>query len=104
VDTWVADDPIVTDSDLHNVGIEKSNILLIGPSGSEKTYLVKSLASYLKVPIVIGDEPRRAVPGRSRRRVRNGREAGGTGTARFAAAGARCVFSPKVTYAFCAVK
>ena len=30
-------------------------ILLIGPSGSGKTHLVKSLASYLNVPLVIGD-------------------------------------------------
>ncbi len=35
--------------------IEKSNILLIGPSGSGKTHLVRSLASYLNVPMVIGD-------------------------------------------------
>ena len=35
--------------------MEKSNILLIGPSGSGKTHLVKSLASYLNVPLVIGD-------------------------------------------------
>jgi ATP-dependent Clp protease ATP-binding subunit ClpX len=55
VDTWVADDPLVTDADLRYVRIEKSNILLIGPSGSGKTYLVKSLASYLNVPLVIGD-------------------------------------------------
>ena len=50
-----APDPIVADADLHNVRIEKSNILLIGPSGSGKTHLVKSLASYLNVPLVIGD-------------------------------------------------
>jgi len=37
------------------VVVEKSNILLIGPSGSGKTHLVKSLASYLNVPLVIGD-------------------------------------------------
>jgi len=57
VDTWDKDapDPIVADPDLHNVRIEKSNILLIGPSGSGKTHLVKSLASYLNVPLVIGD-------------------------------------------------
>ena len=57
VDAWDcgAPDPIVADSDLHNVRIEKSNILLIGPSGSGKTHLVKSLASYLNVPLVIGD-------------------------------------------------
>ena len=40
---------------LVDVRIEKSNILLIGPSGSGKTHLVKSLASYLNVPLVIGD-------------------------------------------------
>ena len=57
VDTWDcgAPDPIVTDPDLHNVRIEKSNILLIGPSGSGKTHLDKSLASYLNVPLAIGD-------------------------------------------------
>ena len=43
------------DPDLRNVTVEKSNILLIGPSGSGKTYLVKSLASYLNIPVVIGD-------------------------------------------------
>ena len=57
VDAWDcgAPDPIIADPDLHNVRIEKSNILLIGPSGSGKTHLVKSLASYLNVPLVIGD-------------------------------------------------
>src|SRR5271165_2622843 len=57
VDCWErgVPDPIVSDPDLHNVRIEKSNILLIGPSGSGKTHLVKSLASYLNVPLVIGD-------------------------------------------------
>ena len=42
-------------ADLRDVVVEKSNILLIGPSGSGKTHLVKSLASYLNVPLVIGD-------------------------------------------------
>jgi len=57
VDTWDRDapDPIVADPDLRDVVVEKSNILLIGPSGSGKTHLVKSLASYLNVPLVIGD-------------------------------------------------
>jgi len=57
VDCWDrgAPDPIIADADLQNVRIEKSNILLIGPSGSGKTHLVKSLASYLNVPLVIGD-------------------------------------------------
>ena len=35
--------------------MEKSNILLIGTSGSGKSHLVKSLASYVNVPLVIGD-------------------------------------------------
>ena len=57
VDTWDRDapDPIIADADLRDVVVEKSNILLIGPSGSGKTHLVKSLASYLNVPLVIGD-------------------------------------------------
>ncbi len=57
VDAWDrgAPDPIIADADLNNVRIEKSNILLIGPSGSGKTHLVKSLASYLNVPLAIGD-------------------------------------------------
>jgi len=57
VDAWDcgAPDPIIADAELQNVRIEKSNILLIGPSGSGKTHLVKSLASYLNVPLVIGD-------------------------------------------------
>jgi ATP-dependent Clp protease ATP-binding subunit ClpX len=57
VDAWDKDapDPIVADPDLQNVRIEKSNILLVGPSGSGKTHLVKSLASYLNIPLVIGD-------------------------------------------------
>ena len=57
VDVWDCGDPdpIIADADLQNVRIEKSNILLIGPSGSGKTHLVRSLASYLNVPLVIGD-------------------------------------------------
>ncbi len=55
VDALHPDDPIVADADLRNVRIEKSNILLIGPSGSGKTHLVQSLASYLDVPLIIGN-------------------------------------------------
>src|SRR5208337_3875979 len=46
---------VVAHLDLRDVVVEKSNILLIGPSGSGKTHLVKSLASYLNVPLAIGD-------------------------------------------------
>ena len=38
-----------------NVDIEKSNILLIGPTGCGKTYLVKTLAKLLDVPLAIAD-------------------------------------------------
>lgn len=37
------------------VRIEKSNILMIGPTGSGKTYLVKTLARLLDVPLAIAD-------------------------------------------------
>ena len=38
-----------------DVRIEKSNILMIGPTGSGKTYLVKTLANLLNVPLAIAD-------------------------------------------------
>jgi len=41
--------------DLDGVTIQKSNILLIGPTGSGKTYLAKALAEKLDVPFSVAD-------------------------------------------------
>ena len=38
-----------------SIEIEKSNMLMIGPTGSGKTYLVKTLAKLLDVPLAIAD-------------------------------------------------
>ncbi len=38
-----------------DIEIEKSNVLMIGPTGSGKTYLVQMLAKILKVPLAITD-------------------------------------------------
>ena len=41
--------------DADGIEIEKSNMLMIGPTGSGKTYLVKTLARLLDVPLAIAD-------------------------------------------------
>ena len=38
-----------------DIEIEKSNMLMIGPTGAGKTYLVKTLAKILDVPLAITD-------------------------------------------------
>ena len=45
---------VATDT-MDDIEIEKSNMLMIGPTGSGKTYLVKTLARLLKVPLAITD-------------------------------------------------
>ena len=40
---------------MDDIEIEKSNILMIGPTGCGKTYLVKTLARLLDVPLAITD-------------------------------------------------
>ncbi|MEZ6243636.1 MAG: ATP-dependent Clp protease ATP-binding subunit ClpX [Phycisphaerales bacterium] len=41
--------------DANTIELDKSNILMIGPTGSGKTLLAKTLARMLKVPFAIGD-------------------------------------------------
>ena len=38
-----------------DVGLQKSNILMIGPTGSGKTYLVQSLVKFIGLPFAIAD-------------------------------------------------
>lgn len=45
---------VATDT-MDDIEIEKSNMLMIGPTGSGKTYLVRTLAKLLDVPLAITD-------------------------------------------------
>ncbi len=45
---------VLTDT-MDDIEIEKSNMLMIGPTGSGKTYLVKTIARLLNVPLAITD-------------------------------------------------
>lgn len=45
----------VATNTMDEIEIEKSNMLMIGPTGSGKTYLVKTLARLLDVPLAITD-------------------------------------------------
>lgn len=44
--------------ELSDIYIEKSNILLMGPSGTGKTYMIKNIAQMLHIPCYIADATR----------------------------------------------
>ncbi len=46
---------VAAGADADGIEIEKSNMLMIGPTGCGKTYLVKTLARLLDVPLAIAD-------------------------------------------------
>jgi ATP-dependent Clp protease ATP-binding subunit ClpX len=47
--------PYIRDEDLRDVVIDKANLCLVGPTGTGKTLIARSLAKRLDVPFAIGD-------------------------------------------------
>ena len=50
----------VATNTMDSIEIQKSNMLMIGPTGSGKTYLVQTLARLLDVPLAITDATSRS--------------------------------------------
>ena len=46
---------VMAHKDLDDVELQKSNIIMIGPTGSGKTYLAQTLAKIINVPFAIAD-------------------------------------------------
>lgn len=46
---------VMAPKDLNDVELQKSNIIMIGPTGSGKTYLAQTLAKIINVPFAIAD-------------------------------------------------
>jgi len=46
---------VTADKDLDGIELQKSNIIMVGPTGSGKTYLAQTLAKIINVPFAIAD-------------------------------------------------